>query len=175
MTRGTISFYTEKLQHFLEYCEGQAVKQVTQITPAFIRSYLLWLEQKHNPGGVHAHFRALRTFLYWWEEETEPDNWKNPIEKIKAPRLAVQPIEGIKLETIKTLVSVCDRSTFTGLRDIAIFYALFDTGARAREFLAVDLEDINQATGEVLIQSGKGRKPRYVFIGRTAKRHCGAI
>ena len=72
--------------------------------------------------------------------------------------------------TVKAMVSVCERGTFTGNRDTAIFLCLFDTGARAREFLAVDLEDINQATGEILIRLGKGRKPRYVFIGRTARK-----
>ena len=98
MAKGTISFYTEKLKHFTDYCEGQAVKRVTQITPALIRQYLLWLEQNHNPGGVHAHFRTLRTFLYWWEDETEPEGWRNPIKKVKAPRLAVQPLEGVSLD-----------------------------------------------------------------------------
>jgi len=74
MAKGTITFYTNKLKMFADFCEGQAVKQVTQITPAFIREYLLHLEQTgHNPGGIHACYRALRTFLYWWEEETEPE------------------------------------------------------------------------------------------------------
>jgi hypothetical protein len=33
------------------------------ITPNVIRQYLLWHEETcHNPGGLHAAFRVLRTF-----------------------------------------------------------------------------------------------------------------
>jgi integrase/recombinase XerD len=141
-----------------------------RVQPSLIREYLLFLERTHNPGGVHAHFRTLRTFLFWWEDEVEPDDWKNPIRKVKAPRLAVEPIEGVSLEVVRQLVSVCARGTFTGDRDAAVLYCLFDTGARASEFLNMDLEDVNQARGEILIRKGKGRKPRYVYIGRTARK-----
>ena len=43
---------------------------------------------------------------------------------------------------------------------------LLDTGARAKEFLNINLEDVELATGSVLIRQGKGRKPRMVFLGR---------
>ncbi|MBN1451142.1 MAG: tyrosine-type recombinase/integrase [Anaerolineales bacterium] len=164
VTKGTIAFYREKLNIFTLYCEGQAVKRVTQITPQLIREYLIFLESGHNPGGIHACYRVLKTFLFWWEDETEPEGWRNPIRKVKAPRLAVQPIEGVSLETVKALAKGASD------RDTAILYALLDTGARAREFLDLNLDDVNQATGEALIRSGKGRKPRYVYLGRTARK-----
>jgi len=170
MAKGTISFYNEKLRHFTDYCESQAVKSVIEITPALIREYLLFLESRHNPGGIHAHYRALRTFLFWWEEETEPENWKNPIRKVRAPKLVIEPIEGVSLETVRQLVKACKRGAFTGDRDIAILFCLFDTGARASEFLDLNLEDVNQARGEILIRKGKGRKPRCVYTGRTARK-----
>lgn len=50
----TISFYQKKLKYFMMYCDGQAVKQVSQFTPDLIRRYLLELSETHNPGGVHA-------------------------------------------------------------------------------------------------------------------------
>ena len=68
MSKGTIKFYTTKLKLFADYCEGQELRQITQITPFFIREYLLHLERTHNPGGVHACYCALRAFLYWWED-----------------------------------------------------------------------------------------------------------
>lgn len=37
----TIELYTKKLQYFLKYCERQTLTQVSQITPDFIRRYLL--------------------------------------------------------------------------------------------------------------------------------------
>ncbi|MGA2490146.1 MAG: site-specific integrase, partial [Anaerolineales bacterium] len=43
------------------------------------------------------------------------------------------------------------------------------TGARATEFLDIDLEDLNQASGSILIRKGKGSKPREVYLGRLSK------
>jgi len=43
---------------------------------------------------------------------------------------------------------------------------LLDTGARAKEFLNINLEDVDMATGAVMIRQGKGRKPRMVFLER---------
>jgi integrase/recombinase XerD len=68
------------------------------------------------------------------------------------------------------MVKACPRNTFTGDRDAAILLCLLDTGARASEFLSVNLDDINQARGDILIRQGKGRKPRTVYIGKQSKR-----
>ena len=62
------------------------------------------------------------------------------------------------------------QNTFTGTRDRAIFLSLLDTGARASEFLSINLEDINPIIGEILIRQGKGRKPRTVFIGQKSRK-----
>lgn len=43
---------------------------------------------------------------------------------------------------------------------------LLDTGARAQEFLDLNLEDIDSGTGSVLIRQRKGRNPCMVFLGR---------
>ena len=67
------------------------------------------------------------------------------------------------------MVKTCDRSTFTGDRDAAILFCLLDTGARASEFLSVDLDDLNQASGTILIRKGKGSKPREVYLGKQSK------
>jgi len=45
-----------------------------------------------------------------------------------------------------------------------------DMGARANELLSVNLVDINQARGDILIRQSKGRKPRTVYIGKQSKR-----
>jgi integrase/recombinase XerD len=68
------------------------------------------------------------------------------------------------------MIKACPHNTFTGDRDVAILLCLLDTGARASEFLSINLEDINQARGDILIRQGKGRKPRTVYIGKLSKR-----
>lgn len=162
----TIELYTKKLQYFLKYCERQALTQISQLTSDFIRRYLLELSETHNPGGVHACFRPLRTMLYWIEEEEiMAQGWKNPIRRVKAPKLPTDPIEPIQIEEINLLLKTC-AGNYSGVRDKAMMLGLLDTGARAKEFLHINLEDVDLATGAVMIRQGKGRKPRMVFLGR---------
>ena len=68
------------------------------------------------------------------------------------------------------LLSTCSSKDFYDLRDKALLFFLFDTGARASETCAVNLEDIDLRSGSVLIRSGKGRKPRTVFLGKKSRR-----
>ena len=131
----------------------------------------MWLEEVgHNPGGRHAHFRAIRSFLYWYENDAEPKDWKNPIKKVKAPIVPGEPLEPVSIESINKLINTCSRRSFTNRRDKAILLSLLDTGARAGEFLKINLDDINQVMGDILIRAGKGGKPRTVFIGKQTRK-----
>lgn len=157
LSEGTIGFYRTKLKLFIDFCDSQVVTQITQITPNTIRLFLLHLEETgHNPGGRHAAYRTLRAFLNWWEDEIEPDGWKNPIKKIQPPKVSIKPLEPIDVKTIRALLATCLGGTFYGERDKAIILALMDTGARANELLSMNLEDANLVTGEIFIRVGKG-------------------
>ncbi|MCJ7537302.1 MAG: tyrosine-type recombinase/integrase [Anaerolineales bacterium] len=171
LAAGTLRFYRFKLKLFSDFCETQVVTQISQLTPTLLRQYILYLEDTgHNAGGRHAAYRTLRAFLYFYEDEVEPAGWKNPIRKVKAPKVPTEPIDPVPIEDVSKMVKVCERGTITGDRDAAILLCLLDTGARASEFLAIDLNDTNQARGDILIRQGKGSKPRTVYIGKHSKR-----
>jgi site-specific recombinase XerD len=94
VSKGTLEWYQCKLKQFTCFCETQVITLINQITPDSIREFLLSLESSgHNAGGIHSAYRALKAFLYWWENEIEPEGWKNPIRKIKAPRVIVEPLD----------------------------------------------------------------------------------
>ena len=165
LSDGTIRFYQTKmklLSGFLKECE---ISHITEITPQIIRDYLIYLEERgHNPGGTHAAYRALKAFLNWWEDEFEPPNWKNPIKKVRAPKVPVEILEPVKSDEAIKLLSVCNTKTLLGLRDCAILLTLMDTGVRASELLAMTRKDIDLRSGKIIIRKGKGSKFRIVFI-----------
>jgi site-specific recombinase XerD len=109
----TIELYTKKLKYFLRYCERQALTQISQITSDFIHWYLLELSETHKPGGGHVGFDASRTMLYWIEEEIMPDSWKNPIRRVKSPKLPIDPIEPIQIEEIRQLLKT-SKTNYSG-------------------------------------------------------------
>lgn len=170
MAPGTLYFYHAKLSMFTRFCDEQGVDSVSQIDADLLRCFMIWLEETgHNPGGQHTFYRAVKTFLKWYERENEPQGWNNPIDRVKAPRLPVQPLEPVSLDTVRILLGQCP-ADLTGTRDRAMILFLLDTGCRANEALSVTLQDVNIVSGEVIITSGKGGKPRFVYLGRTARK-----
>jgi integrase/recombinase XerD len=170
LASGTLRFYSQKLTLFLDYCQGHAIGCIGQITALFIRQYLLYLEESdHNAGGRHAAFRSLRAFMNWYEAEAEPEGWSNPIHKVKGPKLPAEPLDPVSIETVARMVKICKLGTIAGDRDKAMLFCLLDTGARASEFLAMDLDDLNNARGTILIRQGKGGKPREVYLGKKSR------
>jgi site-specific recombinase XerD len=170
MAAGTLSFYQKKLNLFQRFADSQAVTSMRELSPGVVRAYLIWLEDfGHNPGGVHACYRTLKTAFRWWLDEFEPDNVTDPFKRVKAPKIPVQPLEPIENDDIESLLKTCG-ADFTGRRDAAFFLFLADTGARAAEALAVNLKDVDFMTGDITIRQGKGRKPRSVFLGKRARK-----
>lgn len=166
----TVEFYEQKLSQLQRFLSREGVDRVCRITPGLLREYLLHLGRTHNPGGVHAAFRAMRAFLRWFEVEDEPDAWKNPLRKVRPPRVSIEPLEPVPVDHIRTMVRTCRRRAFFGDRDRAVLLCLLDTGCRAGEFAAINIDDVDLATGQILIRAGKGGRPRMVFLGSKSRR-----
>ncbi len=166
----TIDLYTDELRYLRAYLESEGVRRVDDIKPTHLRAYLLELATHRNPGGCHVAYRVAKTFLRWWGEEYELEGWKNPIDKVKAPKLPIAPLEPVPLDHVRAMLATCERKTFCGDRNRAILLCLLDSGCRAAEFLALNVGDINIATGATIIRSGKGGKSRLTFMGAKARK-----
>lgn len=160
------STYGSQLRYFTTFCDQHAIQLIQDISADFLRQYLLKYAESHNPGGVHGSFRSLRVFFRWLEfEEVMPDEWRNPIHKVKAPKVPKQIINPITLEDVQALIDSCKDGDYVE-RDKAVFFCLLDTGVRASELCNIDLEDLDLNTGAIIIKQGKGKKPRTVYVGR---------
>jgi site-specific recombinase XerD len=167
----TLTFYKQQLNHFLKYCNSQLITHMVEITPNVIRQFLLWHEETgHNVGGLHAAFRSIKVFLLWYESEAEPEDWKNPINKVKAPKIPTQPLKPVDLTDVSLLLATCKGGSFLDYRDKAFLMFCLDTGARAREIIQIDIMDVNLVSGAILILHGKGAKPRTVYLGKSSRK-----
>lgn len=171
LTKHTQRFYRVHLSIFLDWLDTQSVKIIHELTADTLRRFFISLgERGLNAGGVHAYYRAVRAFLRWYEAEFEPEAWRDPLRKVKPPKVDVVPLEPVPLEHVRAMLDTCEKGKFTGERDRAILLFLLDSGVRAGELIALDREDVDTITGNVLIRKSKSRKPRTVFLGRTARR-----
>jgi integrase/recombinase XerD len=118
---------------------------------------------------VHCHYRIVKVFVRWWVDEIEPRDYVDLFKKVKAPKVEDTLLPAVPFEDVSALIKTCQK-TWHGQRDKATILAVLDTGARAREFLALDVDNINLRSGAVHIAKGKGNKSRTVFVGKTARR-----
>lgn len=166
---GSIRFYIQKLGLFEKYCRVYKFASLLQLTADDLRRYVLSLQKDHNPGGVHAAFRTVHALFYWFEAEYEPEGWKNPIRKLKAPKVPEELLDPVDPSTVEALIDACNEKTAIDLRDKAILRFLLDTGVRASELLNMDRDDLDMATRSALIRHGKGGKARTVFYDRRTR------
>jgi len=169
LSPGTLSFYREKLGVLAIFADMHELVSVRDLTAPLVRRYLRELRATHTEGGVHAFYRALRALVNWWEEEHEPAGWRNPLAKVKAPKVPQEVLEPAPLADLSAMVAVCPEGTELGRRDRAMLLALLDTGCRAQEFLDLCKGDVDLATGVCQVRRGKGGKARSVFLGETAR------
>jgi integrase/recombinase XerD len=164
----TIGLYKDVLGRFCRWLDDVGVVKIEELTPDVIRQFLLYLEaQGHNPGGRHVYYRSIKAFLNWWEWENEGE-YRNPIKWVAPPKVLAEPLPGISLEDAKRMVDAC--LTDLADRDRAILLTLVDTGARRAELTALDMGDIDLASGEVMIRRGKGNKSRFVRLGEKCRK-----
>lgn len=164
----TIEFYRDILTVFSNRCSKENIHSVPEITVTFLRQYIIELGETHNSGGVNAHFRCIRSFLNWYELETDAII-PNPVRKVKPPKMNSKPIQGVPISDVNSMLITCGHD-FYGRRDTAILRGLIDTGARASEFCNLRIMDLNMDTGAVRIIAGKGNKDRVVFVSLTTRR-----
>ena len=165
----TIDFYKDELRPFINYCKENNIECLPEITSALIRNHLSVLSMRRNPGGVHARFRAIRAFLNWSWNEYDLEI-RNPISKVKPPKVNKNPIPGVQINDVMKMVETCYKTIKTrqNKRDNAILLVLLDTALRASEFLALNWSDVDLLTGTVYVKNGKGGKARYAHIGKHA-------
>jgi integrase/recombinase XerD len=169
--KGTISqFYHYKLQMFKRFCHRKRIMGLLDVSPELLRQFFMELEEtNHTEGGIHGFYRALKTLFYWFENEYELEDWKNPIRKIKMRSPKPLPLQPVSLDDIQRMIDICDNSLL-GKRDIAILYCLLDTGMRAAEFVSLDEHDLNIIHGSLLIRKGKGMRVRTVYLGKKSRK-----
>ena len=104
LSRRTLDIYVGALRIFIAWAALRNVAHVEALTPDYLRKFMLHLaEAGHNAGGQHLCYRVLKTFLRWYADEAA--NWRNPIERLKAPKLPELPLQPVELPTVALLLA----------------------------------------------------------------------
>ena len=160
-TRATLAFYKQTAGVFLAWCEAQSLTTPAEVTARYVRSYLAGLaDRKLSDRTLHAHARAIKTLLRFWQAE---GYIPQPV-KFDMPKIARKRLPRLTGEQLREIVKACN------VRDKAIVLFMADSGLRRAEVCALNWGDVDMQTGAVIVTRGKGRKGRISRIGATTRR-----
>lgn len=178
----TVALYRIVLEQFVSFAGRQDCTRSSELTLELALAWQRYLrtEQVNDrgrrrgahsrrlaPHTVHGYCRTLRTFAGWLADYT--DLPANPLAKFRPGRLPKKEVQPLSEDEHRRVIESLDPRTSTGLRNLALVSMLLDTGLRASELCNLRLDDLNLATGEIRVLSGKGAKDRVVALGRRSR------
>lgn len=145
-------------------------KPLTDMDTTDISYYLNWYEKhnvlsggkKNQPTTVNNERRFLSAFFTWMRKEKMIA--ENPVESIDTLKAIKKPIDYFKAEEMAKM-----RDTCKNVRERAVLEVLYSTGMRVGELIQVEIEQIDWATGDILILGEKGDKYRTVWLDEDAR------
>lgn len=174
-TDGTIKTYLDGVRPYLAWCEAE------EVDPLARGSLQAWtttfLDAGRSASTAKTRMQAVRHFTRWLYDEGEIP--ANPFEKMRPPKVDQAVIPVLTDDQIKAMIKACQPPTpaeRTGLpslrhrRDEAMIRLMAETGLRATECLNIEVADMDEGKGVVVVRRGKGGKGRTVPFGpQTAK------
>ncbi|WP_395089006.1 tyrosine-type recombinase/integrase [Armatimonas sp.] len=88
---------------------------------------------------------------------------ESPLAKLETPQAPQNSPQPFTLEQLEGLFDAARRSLYPN-RDQAILALMLDTGIRTCELIGLSVEDVDMASGTIIVL-GKGNKPRQVGFG----------
>lgn len=175
----TIRNYAHYLRRFLGFLSPSSLSpghdpvkiNPSEINAESVRQYRLFLSRYVDDHDIslkrvtqNYHLIALRSFLKYMIKRDihvlSPD-------MIDLPKAESHSLKFLEREQVERLLGMPQLSAKEGLRDKAILEALFSTGLRVSELVALNRDQINFDRKEFGV-IGKGRRARVVFLSDSA-------
>ncbi len=151
VTPRTLGFYKEKLSKFVLHID------YLKANKRDIQRYLNSIApNKYGLGNRHSHYRAIKTFHRWLEEEY---GFSNPIQGMPAPILGKPILPSLTREEVRMLIEKADT-----IRDKAIISLFVESGLRLAELTRIQPEEIDWNTRTIMVTC-KGQKQDYAVFG----------
>ncbi|MCK6603319.1 MAG: site-specific tyrosine recombinase XerD [Ignavibacteriaceae bacterium] len=166
LSGNSIISYTNDLKNFFGYISDLQIRDLNEITTDHIRGFLEELSNLELSETTSARYHSsLKGFFSYnfLQEYTE----RNPMEKIKAPKLKKDLPEVLSVEEIDLILNQIHTTTTAGQRDRAMIETLYACGLRVSELTGLAISDYFPDE-EMIRAFGKGSKERYIPMGNSA-------
>lgn len=168
MSSHTILSYRDSFKLLLVFLTQQKNISVIDLTiedigSAEVIAFLNHLESNRKNGigtrnirlsALHSFFRYLAAMYPNYLDQSQR------ILSIPFKRMSTRAIEYLEFDEIMAVFKVVDRSTSDGLRDYALLWLMFNTGARVEEIINLKANDLQLSRPFSVRIFGKGQKER---------------
>ncbi len=160
----TVIIYTKDVGRFRDFLAEQDMPTAVEaIERGDVESYIARLLATRAPNTAATAYRSLNRFFSWCVDEEELE--KNPMAKMRQPRVPEVPVPVLSDEQLRALIKACEGASFDQRRNMALVRLLADSGMRLSEIIGLKVADID-FVDQVALVTGKGSRRRAVPFGR---------
>lgn len=155
----TVKNYLNMLQHYIRWLDVP----LEAVSSRVINNYIDFLMARRlHPKTINCHLECIRGF-YDFLRYDESINIPNPVRKGVTLRLPAPLPRYLKDEEVTCLFSAIKKR-----RDRAMFTLMLRCGLRVEEVAGLTLSALDMRRRRIVVQNGKGRKDRVVYISDDA-------
>lgn len=170
----TVKTQARSLGTFIEWCNDRGIYDQEEIIRPVIERYQKHLFYFRKKDNTPLSFRTQKQrlihlksfFSYMCKKHILLNNPTFDLELPKIPKSL--PRDVLTIDEVEKILLVPNTGSLLGIRDRAILETLYSTGMRRAEIVNLKLTDIDFDQGIVFICEGKGKKDRYIPIGKRA-------
>ena len=171
----TVYNYSRHVDRFLAEQFGSGRINLRAVGVSDIGAFVRRHAPRHGRGWAAQMVTALRSFFRFAQLQGVIElDLTALVPSVPSWEMSGPP-KHLRSEAVQRVLSACDRSTVKGKRDYAILLLLARLGLRAGEIVALQLDDIDWANGELVVRSKKGdgwaRLPLPMDVGRALERY----
>jgi len=173
LATNTLTSYRRDLRRYRAYLAAAGVEELDDIQEATVSGFLMRLREgdaDHPPLSATSAARtvvAVRGFHKFAVADGLAQ--VDPASGVKPPIPAKRLPKALPLSDVEAILEAAGApGTTLALRDRALLEVLYGTGARISEAVGLDVDDIDEVDGTVLLR-GKGSKERLVPLGSYAR------
>lgn len=160
----TIQNYKIDLDLFLEFLDENKVYSFNQVSYDLLRKYLEFLYMKeYSNKSISRHISSLKSFFKYLSNNALIK--ENPTDLLSLPKAEFRLPNYLTTLELDEILSIPNRNTTLGKRDILILEMFYSTGIRLSELINIKISDIDIKNRTIKIL-GKGNKERYVFFSK---------
>jgi site-specific recombinase XerD len=171
----TIYNYSRHVDRFLAEQFGSRRINLRALGVSDIGAFVRRHAPRHGRGWAAQMVTALRSFFRFARLQGVIESDLAALVPSVPSWVQSGPPKHLRFEAVQRVLSACDRSTVKGKRDYAMLLLLARLGLRAGEIVALQLDDIDWANGELVVRSKKGdgwaRLPLPMDVGRALERY----